>query len=455
MASFRKRTLIPCSAAELFAWHARPGTFERLAPPWITTRVVERSGGIEDGARLVMRVGPGPLAMRWVAEHRNYIEGQQFGDVQVSGPFARWEHLHRFEPVSDDSCYLEDSVEYRVPLGGLGNAVAGSHVAATIERMFEFRHRVTREDLSRHKTYGGSPMTVLVTGASGMIGKELCAFLTTGGHRVLRAVRRASGAADEVAWDVDRGLAPDPRLEGLDAVVHLAGENVASSRWSDKVKRRIMDSRRVGTRSLCESLARLEQPPKVFVGASGINYYGDRGEEIVDERTDRGEGFLSDVCLAWEEGSLPLRDAGVRTVQLRIGVVLNAADGALKQMLPPFRLGLGGTLGDGRQYVSWIGLDDLLGVMLHAIRREDVEGPVNAVAPTAITNAEMTKTLGHVLGRPTFLPVPAAALRLALGEMADEALLASVRAVPTRLLETGFEFFSPDLEDTLRHTLGK
>jgi uncharacterized protein (TIGR01777 family) len=455
MSTFRKRSLIACPAQELFDWHARPGAFDRLSPPWMSAQVIERSGGIEDGARLVMQVGPGPFGMRWVAEHRNYIAGQQFADVQVSGPFARWEHVHRFEPVDDGHCYLDDSIDYRLPLGALGGIFGGPFVTAMLERMFAYRHRVTAGDIARHRAYAGAPLTVLVTGASGMIGTQLCAFLSTGGHTVLRAVRGRPKSADEVSWDVERGLEPNPRLEGLDAVVHLAGENVAGGRWSDARKQRIMDSRRVGTRRLCESLVRLKTPPRAFIGASGINYYGDNGAETVDERSPRGAGFLGDVCVGWEEGTEPAREAGIRTVNLRIGVVFSAADGALKQMLPPFRAGVGGVIGDGRQYMSWIGLDDLLAAMLHVIRREDISGPVNAVSPSAVTNAEMTRTLGHVLGRPTILPVPAAALRLALGEMADEMLLSSVRAAPTRLLESGFEFGWGELEPALRHTLGK
>lgn len=455
MPTFLKRSVIDCPVQDLFAWHARPGAFERLSPPWMTARVVERRGGIEDGARLVMRVGPEPLAMTWVAEHRNYIEGQQFCDIQAAGPFARWEHLHRFEPTDDGRSLLEDRIDYRLPLGGVGGLFGGPFVASMLERMFAYRHRVTRDDIARHREAGGAPLTVLVTGASGMIGTQLCAFLGTGGHTVLRAVRGRPRSADEVTWDVERGLEPNPRLEGLAAVIHLAGENVAGGRWNDARKRRIMDSRRIGTLRLCESLARLQTPPRVFVGASGINFYGDQGDRVVDERDPRGPGFLGDVCVAWEEGTEPMRAAGVRTVNLRIGVVLSAADGALKQMLPPFRAGVGGVIGDGSQYMSWIALDDLLGAMLHVVRRDDIAGPVNAVAPGAVTNRELTKALGRVLGRPTILPVPAAALRLALGEMADEMLLASVRAAPRRLLDTGFAFRQGQIDEALRHTLGR
>ena len=455
MRVFHKRSRIPASASNLFEWHARPGTFERLTPPWIPARVVERTGGIEDGARLVMRIGVGPVGIHWTAEHRDYIPGQQFCDVQVSGPFAHWEHVHRFEPAGDDASFLDDRISYRLPLEALGGWLGGPISRRALDRMFTYRDRVTIEDLVRHRRYEGSPLRVLVTGASGMVGRELCAFLTTGGHEVLRAVRGRSAGEDEVSWDVERGLATDERLQGLDAVVHLAGENIAGARWSDEVKRRIRASREVGTRRLCESLAALAKPPRVLVSASAIGFYGDRGEEVVDERSQRGSGFLSDVCVAWEEATTPARDAGIRTVLLRNGVVLSAGDGALKKMLPPFLVGLGGRIGDGRQIMRWIALDDLLAVFLHVIRDRQLEGPVNAVGPVAVSNAAFTKTLGRVLHRPTIAPLPAFAARALFGEMADEMLLAGARVVPTRLLESGFEFLQPDLEDALRHTLGR
>lgn len=298
-------------------------------------------------------------------------------------------------------------------------------------------------------------LRVLVTGASGFLGRALVPFLDAGGHTVLRAVRKETAGPNEVLWDPERGLAADPQLGALDAVVHLAGESIFGARWSPAVKQRILTSRREGTRRLCESLARLEPRPRVLVAASAIGFYGDRGEELVDEHSPRGEGFLSEVCAAWEAATEPARAAGIRTVNLRLGVVLGKGGGALAKMLPPFRLGLGGRLGDGRQTVSWITLDDVLGVILHALRRDDLEGPVNAVAPHPVTNAELTKMLGRVLERPTIFPVPAVALRLVLGEMADEMLLASTRVAPMRLRETGFEDLHPDLEGALRHILDK
>lgn len=298
-------------------------------------------------------------------------------------------------------------------------------------------------------------MTILVTGSSGLIGSVLVPFLTTGGHRVTRLVRSQPRPGEmAVRWDPVAGTLETAGLVGLDAVVHLAGENLAG-RWTAEKKARIRDSRVKGTRLLCESLARLAQPPKVLVCASAIGYHGDRGEELLQEESAPGSGFLAEVCRAWEASAEPAVQRGIRVVHLRFGVVLSPSGGALAKMLFPFRIGAGGILGSGRQYWSWIALDDAIGAIHHALTTDTLQGPVNVVAPHPVTNREFTKTLGRVLGRPTPFPMPAFAARLAFGEMAEELLLASTRVEPTRLLATGYRFRHPELEGALRHLLGK
>jgi uncharacterized protein (TIGR01777 family) len=299
-------------------------------------------------------------------------------------------------------------------------------------------------------------MNILVTGSSGLIGSALIPSLTTGGHRVIRLVRLQPGPGEEaVHWDPAAGTVDMAGLEGADAAVHLAGENIAARRWTDEQKARIRDSRVKGTRLLCESLARLAQPPKVLVCASAVGYYGDRGEEVLREESAPGSGFLSDVCREWEGAAEPAVPKEIRVVHLRFGVVLSPAGGALAKMLFPFRMGVGGILGSGRQYMSWIALDDAVGVIHHALTTETLQGPVNAVSPHPVTNREFTKTLGRVLVRPTLFPMPVFAVRLAFGEVADALLLASTRAEPARLLVTGYAFRYPELEGALRHMLGK
>jgi uncharacterized protein (TIGR01777 family) len=299
-------------------------------------------------------------------------------------------------------------------------------------------------------------MNILVTGSTGLIGSALVPFLTTGGHRVVRLVRsKPKPGAAEVHWEPEAGNIDTAGLAGLDAVVHLAGENIAAGRWTSAQKARIRNSRVNGTRLLCESLARLAQPPKVLLCASAIGYYGDRGQEILQEDSPPGSGFLAEVCCEWEAATAPAAQRGIRVAHLRNGLVLSPAGGALAKMLLPFRLGAGGILGSGKQYWSWITLDDVVGAIHHALITDTLQGPVNVVAPHAVTNREFTKTLGSVLARPTLFPVPAFAARLAFGEMADELLLASTRVEPKQLLATGYTFHYPELDGALRHLLGR
>ena len=299
-------------------------------------------------------------------------------------------------------------------------------------------------------------MNIAITGSTGLIGSALESSLTTSGHQVVRMVRTpVRSAAKEICWDPSAGKINTAALEGIDAVVHLAGKSIAGGRWTPQKKRRIRESRIKGTSLLAESLARLSKPPKVLICASAIGYYGDRGQEILTEESRSGTGFLPDVCREWENAAGPAAEKGIRVVITRIGMVLSAAGGALATMLPAFRLGLGGRIGSGNQYMSWIAIDELVDIIRHAIQTESLHGPINAVAPRPVTNLEFSKALGHLLSRPTILFLPSFAARFLLGEMADELLLASTRVVPARLEASGYKFRFSLLEDALRHVLGK
>jgi uncharacterized protein (TIGR01777 family) len=298
-------------------------------------------------------------------------------------------------------------------------------------------------------------MHVLLSGSSGLVGAAFRQRLLSRGDEVVRLFRSTSVPTDAIRWDPYSG--PDKQALAdrgpLDAVVHLAGESIASGRWTAARRARIRESRVAGTRGLCEALASSPNKPAVIVSASAIGYYGDRGDEVLSESSAAGSGFLAEVCRAWEAACEPARAAGIRVVSLRLGMVLASPGGALEKMLPPFRFGLGGRLGSGEQWMSWITLGDLLAVLDHVVTSSALSGPVNAVAPGATTNAEFTRVLGRVLGRPTLLPVPAFGLRLLLGQMADELLLASTRVIPGELLASGFEFDQPELEGALSQVL--
>lgn len=318
------------------------------------------------------------------------------------------------------------------------------------------------EVLQRHACYHDRPrLTIAMTGSRGLIGTELVAFLTAGGRRILRLT--TSGAkppyddgARWIHWNPTERLSPEV-LAGVDAVVHLAGDNVASGRWTDAKKRKIRDSRTIPTRNLAEAIVALpaDRRPKVLVSASAIGYYGDRGDEALTEESGRGVGFFPDVGAAWEEATAPAAAANVRTVQARIGVVLSPKGGALARQLPAFKAGAGAVLGSGRQWVSWIAIGDLVGAIHHCLMNESMCGPVNCTAPNPVTNREFAKSLGRALSRPAFLWLPGPVLRLAFGEMANDALLASTKVLPKKLLDSGFVFDHPDLIPTLRFLLGR
>jgi len=450
----------PAPVADVWAWHERAGALGRLLPPWEPVELRGRQGGLEEGARTTVRVGVGPLGVEWTSEHLAPDPPHAFTDVQIEGPFARWQHRHLFCPLDTGGCEVEDRIEYELPLEPCAGLAVGRSVRQRVERGIAYRHRVLARDFERHRRTRLDPgRRVAVTGMSGMIGTELSRVLSTGGHAPIAVVRSGSeppeAAHGTANWDIGAGTMEAAALEGLDAVVHLAGEPIAG-RWTPDKRRRIVDSRVKGTGLLARTLAGLERPPRVLVCASAIGLYGDRGDMRLDETTRPGEGFLPAVVRAWEEAADPARAAGIRVVHLRLGLVLWPGGGALERLLLPMRAGVGGRLGSGRQWWSWVTLDDVVGAVLHAIATDGLEGPVNVIAPGAVRNAEFTDVLARVLNRPAFLPAPAPALRAVLGEdAADELLLSSARVVPDALERAGYSFSDPVLEAALRHQLGR
>ncbi len=398
-----------------------------------------RKGGLANGSRVTLALRKGPVGMRWLLEHRDVDEPRQFADEQISGPFKSWRHLHRFEPDEQGGCIVRDHIEYALPAGNVGESLAGNSIDNILARLFRYRHKQLRHELARHAVAAGMPpQRIVVSGSSGLIGSALCNYLTTGGHRVDHLVRKLPrpGSSD-IRWKPSAGEIDSSGLEGADIVVHLAGENLAG-RWTPARKEAIRNSRVTGTSLLCQALAGLQRKPNVIVSASAVGYYGDRAAEILNEDSSGGDNFLAEVCKAWEAAAEPARQAGIRVVHPRFGIVLSGRGGALRAMLTPFKLGLGGSIGSGYQYISWIDIDDLLAIIEHAMFTDEIAGPINAVSPNPVTQRDFAAALGKILHRPAVLNMPGPLLRLLLGDMADNALLSSQCALPDRLVKAGF-----------------
>lgn len=451
---FIKKSTIPVSVQALYDWHMREGAFERLTPPWEHVRMKCKDATIENGSRVSLEIDAGPAKVDWLAEHCDVQPGREFSDIQVRGPFKFWKHKHSFEKTNE-GCVLTDSIQFELPFD-VATIFSDTFVKDKLERMFEYRHEMTKNDidvLSKHSNV--RPMKVLVTGSSGLVGSSLVPFLKTQGHSVALLARPQSSGHSDLTWDPEKGQINPSDLEGFDAIIHLAGENIADGMWTESKKRKLEESRIKSTRLLADALMDLEKPPSVFVCASAIGFYGDRKSEILNEESSRGTGFLADLCARWESEASRVAQKNIRPVMLRIGVVLTPGGGMLEKILPPFQLGGGGPIGSGNQYMSWIAIDDLVSAIYHCLCTKEISGAVNVTAPETCTNNQFTKTLGKVLHRPTVFPVPELALKLAFGQMAEETMLSSCRAEPKKLSETGYEFLYPKLESALKHVLGK
>lgn len=453
---FVKRSSFPVAVSELFAWHQRPGALERLSPPWNPVRVLARSGGIETGAEALLRVRIGPLPVTWRARHLDYEKDRRFCDQQLRGPFKLWRHTHLFEPIDAHRSILEDRIEYALPGPALVTRLGGRRVETSLERVFRYRHQTLAADLETIFRYRSRPLRIVVSGASGVLGSALVPFLGCAGHRVIRLVRGSvRDPLSEAAWDPDAGRLDPGIFNGVDAVIHLCGENIGRGRWTAVKKQRIIDSRVRSTQLLAATLSRLQAPPPVLLSASAIGYYGDRGSSILLEDAGCGRDFVSEVCARWEQATAPARECGgIRVVQLRIGVVLTPRGGALAQMLPVYRLGLGGPIGDGRQFISWIHVDDLVGAIYHALFTPELTGPVNVGAPAAGRQQDFAADLAVVIGRPARLRLAPTLIRTCYGQKGEEILLAGTRVFPRKLLQTGYRFRYPELRSALRHLLG-
>jgi hypothetical protein len=464
---FTYSTLVHAELSEVFAWHSRPGAMTRLTPPWLPVRVRQEASSLRDGRAVL----GWPGGLRWVAVHQpaGYDPPNMFADQLESCPLATvlsWRHRHHFIPAgaAGETWKVREAGEATERGTLVTDMVDTTLPDRSVRPMFVYRHRQLADDLAaqaRARAICPDLLTVAVTGSGGLIGTALTALLTTGGHRVIRLVRRPSRNSGEREW---RPEEPAPTLlRGVDAVIHLAGASIGG-RFTPDRKREIADSRITPTRRLAElaaATAAAADPGtpglRAFVTASAIGFYGpDRGEEILTETSARGKGFLADVVADWEDAAAPAAAAGIRTVQVRTGIVQTPRGGMLRLLTPLFAAGLGGRLGSGTQWLAWIGLDDLLDIYLRAVTDPQLSGPVNAVAPEPVRNIDYTRTLARVLHRPALLPVPAFGPRLLLGaEGAAELVQASQYVRAEALIQAGHHFRQPQLEQALRHLFGR
>jgi uncharacterized protein len=421
MNAFTYRTRLDTPAEEAIRWLERPGAFERLCPPWEEVRVLS------------------PAADRF----------------ELLRPRRLIEHRYSVERDGEVACHLEDRVECEMPCGVLGKT-AEKAIGLRLERMFAYRHAVLTADLAAHRQFRErGALRILISGSTGMLGSALIPLLSTGGHRVVRLVRRPISGEETVLWNPSAGELEAVRLEGFDAFIHLSGEYIADGRWSKGKRERVWDSRVETTRLLVRAISQLKQPPRVLVCASGTGFYGEGGTRELGEDSPPGKScFFVDMVRAWEAAAQEAASCGVRVVNARIGVVLSPAGGALKSMLPAFRHGAGAVLGTGREATGWLTLDDLVGMMHFAVMCDELRGPVNFAVPQPVTQRELSAAVGRVLNRPVWLRIPNMALRWIFGPELAEAMSWSQRIIPRRLLSAGYPFRYPNLDWGLRHVLG-
>ena len=461
--TYKSELEVPVPVDQLFSWHENPGAFERLTPPFEPVKVKKRKGGI-DGGEVNPQMSLGPIPLPWVARHHDYIKNEQFLDEQVSGPFASWNHAHLFEKIDDKSSKLIDKIDYKLPFGTVGKTFGGAFAEQKIKQMFAYRRNITKNDLVSQSKYSGSPLNIAVTGGSGLIGSQLKPYLTTAGHSVENIVR-GRPQKGELSWNLENRTMSN--LSGKDVVVHLAGEPISKPLggmiplpWTKWKRNEILKSRVEGTKLISEHIASLNNPPKVMICASAVGYYGDRGEDLLSESEESGDDYFSHVVSEWEKAAQPAIDAGIRVVFLRIAPVMSPLGGALQVLGNAARLGSSPPVAGGKQWWSWISLDDVVDVIYHSIINEKLSGPVNVASPNPVRQKEWASTLAKVIwGRfgplTGLIPVPGFVLKSVLGEFGDVLALSSIKIDSSKLLDSGYKFRFENLEDCFRHLLGK
>ncbi|MCK5684604.1 TIGR01777 family oxidoreductase [bacterium] len=455
---FNKKTKINVPVTKLFSWHAREGAISRLTPPWTPMKMISRNkDGIQKGVIVKFKLWLFKIPMTWESEHVEYNENVLFKDKQIKGPFKKWEHTHKFKPDGKDSSIMEDEIEFELPLGILSRPFYRI-ILKEFEKLFSYRHKTLKHDLENH-IEKNSNLRILISGASGTIGQSLIALLQTCGHEVIVLVRKKTDLikmnTQALFWDPYKGILDLEQAGKIDAVINLNGVDIANGKWTIKQKKLILDSRTIPTKLLAEKIKNMDEKPEVFISASAIGFYGNYHEKTVTESDEMGDLFISKVCKEWEGATYEAQKAGIRTILLRTGIVLTPLGGALAKMALPFQLGMGVILSTGRQYMSWISMNDEISAILHILYNNQIKGAVNLTAPNPVNNREFSKTLAKVFSRKVFFTMPEFLIKLIWGQMGNETLLSSIKVKPEKLLNNGFVFQHQTLFEALKAILGR
>lgn len=429
--------------------------------------LIDQKGGINNGAISVFRINVGPITFKWVAKHFGYIHNLQFQDKMIKGPFKKWVHTHSFISQGQNQCIIEDKIEYMPRFGKIGSKILQKRMQNYLNQLFLYRSRILVNDLFLEKITQEKGKRILISGSHGLIGSSLIPLLTSiGRHKISRLVRKVknnnmdllpeTNKEDKktIFWDPQYNKLDPYELEGFDIIIHLAGENIFG-RWTDTKKQRIFDSRVGSTKLLSESLTKLSHPPSLLICASAIGYYGGRPNEYLTEDSNPGKGFLSEVCQKWEKATKEATEIGIRVVNTRFGVVLTPKGGILQKLLSPFKLGLGITIGNKDQYISWVSIEDVIKSIFYSITNTSIKGPINIVSPNPVTNLEFSDILKKIFNPKLSMSISQNIPKLIFGEMSKEVLSTNTYVIPKKLVSTDYKFFSSELEDSLRFLLGK
>lgn len=454
---FQFRSLVNHPSNEVFEWHLRPRKLERINPPWETMKILESEGRPDqEGSQIKISVRLFGLFKVSVAmAYHNCVPGERFAVSAEDGLLKNYQYETVITPQSAHTSEVTDRFQFTLSLPSFLKSILDRQFKKRIHRILKYKHDMMDHDLAMLEKYRfEKPLKILISGSSGLIGKNLGYFLEFMGHDVWHLSRKGDDEEKTLYWNPKTGECDPRSFEGFDCVIHLAGENISKGRWTKRKKERVLKSRSKGTARLVEILKGLSKPPKAFIAASAVGYYGNRGSEVVDEHSGPGKGlFITEVCQQWERATKELSEKGVRVINTRFGMVLSSEGGALKKMLTPFKWGVGGRVGKGQQYVSWIAIDDVVGAIYHVMMTPKIEGPVNVVSPNPVPNNILAKKLSKRLNRWLGPPLPEFLVHLFFGQKGEELLLTSTRVEPARLSETGYHFQYPKLSLALEHVI--